>query len=67
MRKVLQYCLEEGIVCELIYQSDADLFTKRRIKVHEVTDDYVRGYCYLRKATRTFKMKNILSCAPFSS
>ncbi|TYO72072.1 transcriptional regulator [Rossellomorea marisflavi] len=52
--------LNEGINIDIIY-FDGECFTKRKIRVHSLTENAVEAYCYLRKAPRTFKTYGILA------
>ncbi len=48
--------------CFIIYQKGNEI-TQRKIRVMEVTDDYVRAWCYLRNQPRVFRRENILSAS----
>lgn len=56
----LKISLLEGKKIKIIYQKDNEL-TERIIKVYKIQKDKVEAYCYLRKAQRIFKKKNILA------
>lgn len=48
--------------CYIIYMKGNEI-TQRKIRVIEVTEDYVRAWCYLRKGPRLFRKENILSAS----
>lgn len=58
--------IEKHIPLEMIYLSDEQTLTQRKLIIKEVTDEYIRGYCLLRKEMRTFRRDNILSILPDS-
>ncbi|MFE8700454.1 hypothetical protein ACFYKX_07505 [Cytobacillus sp. FJAT-54145] len=58
---LLERSLRENIVLEMIYLSNQNQITQRRIIVRENKDSSFRAFCYLRKQTRIFKKENILS------
>jgi predicted DNA-binding transcriptional regulator YafY len=58
--------IEENIPLEMIYLADNQEISQRKLLVKEINDDYIRGYCLLRKQMRTFKRENILSLMPES-
>ncbi|MGG3564062.1 hypothetical protein ABES03_20965 [Neobacillus rhizosphaerae] len=56
--------IEENMPLEMIYLADNQKISQRKLIVKEINDDYIRGYCLLRKQMRTFKRENILSLMP---
>lgn len=58
--------IEENMPLEMIYLADNSEITQRKLIIKEVTDEYIRAYCLLRKQIRTFKRENILSIMPES-
>lgn len=58
--------IEENMPLEMIYLADNQKISQRKLIVKEITDEYIRGYCLLRKQMRTFKRENILSLMPQS-
>ncbi|WP_066071260.1 hypothetical protein [Neobacillus soli] len=58
--------IEENIPLEMIYLAENKKLSQRVLIVKEVNDDYIRGFCLLRKQIRTFKRDNILSIMPES-
>ncbi|MEH6904699.1 MULTISPECIES: hypothetical protein [Neobacillus] len=58
--------IEENIPLEMIYLAENQELSQRKLIVKEVTDEYIRAYCLLRKQMRTFKRENILSIMPES-
>ncbi len=67
MDGLLFRAIEENMPLEMIYLADNHVLSKRKLIVKEVTDDYIRAFCLLRKQMRTFKRENILSIMPESS
>ncbi|WP_419883465.1 hypothetical protein ACN6MY_07875 [Peribacillus sp. B-H-3] len=65
MNSTLLRSLKEDSVLEIIYLSEKGQVSQRRIQVLDITEDYVRAYCFLRKTKRTFKISNILSSRIF--
>jgi predicted DNA-binding transcriptional regulator YafY len=64
MDGLLLRSLEENIPLEMIYLSEDQQISQRKLLVKEVNDEYIRGYCLLRKQIRTFRRENILSLMP---
>ncbi|WP_394235352.1 hypothetical protein [Niallia oryzisoli] len=64
MKLLINKSLTEQIPIEMIYLSDKQQFTQRKIVVHQVDGEYIRAYCFLRNQNRIFKLKNILSLMP---
>jgi predicted DNA-binding transcriptional regulator YafY len=58
--------IEENTPLEMIYLAENQELSQRKLIVKEVTDEYIRAYCLLRKQMRTFKRENILSIMPES-
>ncbi|MGG3469862.1 hypothetical protein ABES02_20545 [Neobacillus pocheonensis] len=56
--------IEENIPLEMIYLAENKELSQRTLIVKEVTEEYIRAYCLLRKQIRTFKRENILSIMP---
>jgi predicted DNA-binding transcriptional regulator YafY len=56
--------IEGNIPLEMIYLSDEQQLTQRKLLVKEVNEEYIRAYCLLRKQIRTFRRENILSIMP---
>lgn len=56
--------IEENIPLEIIYLSEDQTLSQRKLIVKEMNDDYIRAYCLLRKQIRTFRRENILSIMP---
>ncbi len=48
--------------CFIIYMKGNEI-TQRKIRVIEITNDYVRAWCYLRNEPRVFRKENILSAS----
>jgi predicted DNA-binding transcriptional regulator YafY len=64
MDGLLLRSIEENIPLEMIYFSEDQKISHRKLLVKEVNDDYIRAYCLLRKQIRTFRRGNILSLMP---
>lgn len=64
MDGLLLRSIEENIPLEMIYLSDDQQISQRKLLVKEVNDEYIRAYCLLRKQVRTFRKENILSLMP---
>lgn len=48
--------------CVIVYMSGHGI-SQRKIYIFELSDKYVKAYCYLRKSVRMFKRDGILSAA----
>ena len=59
---ILKASLDRNIPITIIYMNEGGT-TQRDIKVLQLSDDYVKGYCYLRKEVRTFVKSSILSAS----
>jgi len=44
---------------ELYYQDSKGDISNRRVDVKEVDENYIKGYCHLRKRYRTFRIDRI--------
>lgn len=53
--------MSEQIPVDIIYVSNKNIFTKRRILVKSMDEQLIRAYCFNRKLYRTFKKEQILS------
>ncbi|OCA89932.1 hypothetical protein F7984_05115 [Pradoshia sp. D12] len=53
--------MREQIPIDIIYVSNKNIFTKRRILVKSMGEQLIRAYCFNRKLYRTFKKEQILS------
>ena len=60
IKLTLERAIAEGRRVRMIYQT-GDSISERRFKPYELTEDSVIGYCYLRRAKRSFKLSGILS------
>ena len=58
--------IENNIPLEMIYLSENQELSQRKLIVKEVNDEYIRAYCLLRKQMRTFRRDHILSVMPES-
>ncbi|RFU66716.1 hypothetical protein [Peribacillus glennii] len=69
MKTMLLKNLEEGAPLEIIYLSDKEKISQRRISIIAIKDGYIQAFCFLRHTKRTFKISNILSARliPFPS
>lgn len=57
--------LETRRPIEIIYLNKDGKLSQRVVTVVELNDTYVKAYCHLRRCSRSFKLENILSAAPF--
>jgi predicted DNA-binding transcriptional regulator YafY len=64
MDGLLLRSIEENIPLEMIYLSEDQQISQRKLLVKEVNDEYIRAFCLLRKQIRTFRRENILSLLP---
>ncbi|PLT33910.1 hypothetical protein [Bacillus sp. V5-8f] len=61
MKTMLLKNLKEGTPLEIIYLSEKENISQRRISIIDIKDEYIRAFCFLRRTKRTFKISNILS------
>jgi predicted DNA-binding transcriptional regulator YafY len=61
MLKDLERYLKTGVPVDIIYMDRNEQFTKRTVRLKEISGEYVKAYCYTRHATRVFKIQNILA------
>lgn len=66
MNQLFLRSINEHIPVEVIYLSEDQKFSQRKLIVKEINDDYILAYCLLRKQMRLFKIDNILSIMPDS-
>lgn len=66
MRNLLEKYFSRGQYVEIIYLSKSSEMSKRRVKILQVQDNSFQGYCFKRKAKRTFLIINVLAIAPVS-
>ena len=64
MNGLLLRSIEENIPLEMIYLSEDQQISQRKLLVKEMNDEYIRAYCLLCKQIRTFRRENILSIIP---
>ncbi|MDQ1004081.1 putative DNA-binding transcriptional regulator YafY [Neobacillus niacini] len=64
MDGLLLRSIEENIPLEMIYLSQDQRISQRKLLVKEVNSEYIRAYCLLRKQIRIFRRENILSLMP---
>ncbi|UOF90741.1 WYL domain-containing protein [Fodinisporobacter ferrooxydans] len=62
MLKDLQRCL--GQTVEMIYMDRHGAMSQRKVKLQSIRDDYIKAYCYTKRASRTFVIDNILAVVP---
>lgn len=53
--------MRTGDIMVIIYQDKTGKFTKRRIRIISVSDQYIRAYCYSRHQLRTFSRDRVFS------
>lgn len=61
MNGLLVRALESKEKLEIIYLSNSNEISQRKIRVIEVNKQSVKAYCFLRKQYRIFSLNNILS------
>jgi predicted DNA-binding transcriptional regulator YafY len=66
MEGLLLRSIEENIPLVMIYLSEDQQISQRKLFVKEYNSEYIRAYCLLRKQIRTFRRENILSIMPNS-
>lgn len=61
MNGLYRRSLEDHVPLEMIYLSDRNVLTHRKIVVKEIHSLYIKAYCYTRRQIRTFRRDQILS------
>ncbi|UQD53290.1 hypothetical protein C0971_15620 [Bacillus methanolicus] len=64
MNGLLKRSLESGELLEMIYLSDKNQLSQRKIKVVDISSNTFRAYCFTRRQPRIFKLSNVLSIGP---
>jgi predicted DNA-binding transcriptional regulator YafY len=64
MDGLLLRSLEGNFPVEMIYLSNNQQISQRKLLVKEVNNEYIIAYCLMRKQIRTFRRENILSIMP---
>jgi predicted DNA-binding transcriptional regulator YafY len=64
MNGLLRRSMETGEILEMIYHSNKNEISQRKIKVVEIYADTFRAFCFSRRQPRTFKKSNVLSIGP---
>lgn len=53
--------MKTGDIIEIIYQSKSGIFTQRHIRIIEITETYIKAYCFTRRQIRIFSSIRILA------
>ena len=53
-----------GRIVTIIYRDRGNRFTKRRIKILDADNVYIKAYCLERKAPRTLLAESVLAVEP---
>lgn len=64
MRILLEKYFSRDQIVEIMYFSKAGEVSRRRVKIIKIQGDSFQGYCFKRKAKRTFLIENVLACVP---
>lgn len=64
MNYLLQESWQHQQPIRIFYVDRHQKISERIIRVEYIDDNYVKAYCYWRKATRLFKKENLLSVGP---
>ncbi len=64
MKEQLLKMLERNQLVDMMYFAKNGEITKRRIKVISVSDSTFKAYCFVKHASRTFTIDNVLSMFP---
>jgi predicted DNA-binding transcriptional regulator YafY len=51
------------VIIEIIYQGKDHSFSKRKIIVKGINENYIKAFCLTRKQTRIFRIESILAVA----
>lgn len=64
MKGQLLKVFERNQLVDMMYLSKSGEITKRRIKVISVSESTFKAYCFVKHASRTFSIDNVLSMFP---
>ncbi|CEG26150.1 hypothetical protein [Bacillus sp. B-jedd] len=64
MNGMLLRSMEENMPLEVIYLSQKNELSQRKMIIRAIRGNDVYAYCLLRNKMRTFKLENILSARP---
>ena len=64
MRNQLVRSIEYNEPVDMMYMSNEGVVSKRRIQVLQLNQYNFKGYCFLRKSKRTFRIDNVLAVVP---
>lgn len=64
MHHLLKRSLKEKKAVEMMYLSNSNEVTHRRIVVTEIHGHHFKAYCFLRHEYRLFKTENVLAVLP---
>ncbi|WP_126428771.1 WYL domain-containing protein [Brevibacillus marinus] len=64
MQRELRKYLASGQLVDMIYLDRRGRMSKRRVRLHAITDGQVKAYCFARRAYRVFALANILAVQP---
>jgi len=64
MNGMLLRSMEENMPLEVIYLSQKNELSQRKMIIRSIRGNDVYAYCLLRNKMRTFKLENILSARP---
>jgi predicted DNA-binding transcriptional regulator YafY len=65
MQNILFKAIKEQQLVQIIYLDSNQKLTQRMVKPYEVTDQHLKGFCFLRKQVRLFIVDHILAVSPF--
>ncbi|MFA9557265.1 hypothetical protein ACERII_08185 [Evansella sp. AB-rgal1] len=66
MESIIKKAKESGHPVVLMYLSKKGLVTKRMVTIEGYSEQWMQGYCHLRKSFRRFQRENILAILPAS-
>lgn len=55
---------KRGQLIEIMYLSKSGEISKRTVQILSIQGNKFRGYCFTKKAKRTFLIDNVLACVP---
>jgi len=64
MQNILFRAIEQQQLVQIIYLDANQNISQRMVNPLEVTDKYLKGFCYLRKQVRHFILDQILAASP---
>ncbi|WP_404331263.1 WYL domain-containing protein [Mesobacillus maritimus] len=64
MQNILVRAIEQQQLVQIIYLDANQKITQRIVRPYEINEKHLKGFCFLRKQVRLFKLDDILAVSP---